>query len=163
MASPHLFRPILNSLARQVLKGLGRPTALRIRRYREGRQNRSTSPILGTHLESLPSRTRRPSCHLSLRRGHLIVTALLAKGGATDPIRAPAKPGLNSGGGGGKSVSVTLTPTPTPDSGAGSSSAPASAHRRRATDVHVNTTLNGIAPYCTGSYAWTRTTPHCRS
>ena len=76
-------------------------------------------------------------------------SALLAKGGATDPIPGTSKSGLNSGGGGGgkKGGSVTPTPVPTPT--------PAPAPQPIVVaplTFTANTTLNGIAPYCTGSY-----------
>ncbi|MFO1459216.1 MAG: hypothetical protein U1G08_07375 [Verrucomicrobiota bacterium] len=82
-------------------------------------------------------------------------SALLAKGGATDPIPGTSKSGLNSGGGGGgkKSVSVTPTPTPTPTPAPAPAPAPAPQPIVVAPlTFTANTTLNGIAPYCTGSY-----------
>ena len=74
-------------------------------------------------------------------------SALLAKGGATDPIPGTSKSGLNSGGTGGGKKSVSVTPTPAP--------APAPAPQPIVVaplTFTANATLNGIAPYCTGSY-----------
>ncbi|MBL9175453.1 MAG: hypothetical protein JNL10_18065 [Verrucomicrobiales bacterium] len=74
-------------------------------------------------------------------------SSLLAKGGATDPIPGTSKSGLNSGGGGGGKKGGSVTPTPAP--------APAPAPQPIVVaplTFTANATLNGIAPYCTGSY-----------